>query len=98
MNGLYNVIEFDEGDKWFVAAEGKIENTKYSYLVRVNESEDDFIDEFQLCKSIYDKGQEFMITVSDKEEEKKIIPILIPDSKKYLNEIRKQHPNLKSLS
>lgn len=97
MNGLYNLVEFDEGDKWFVAAEKEIDNTKYSYLVRVNEKEDDFIDEYQLCKSVYDKEEEFMITVTDKEEEKRIIPVLIPESKNYLDEIKKLHPNLKSL-
>ncbi len=98
MSGLYNLIEFDEGDKWFVAAEKEIDSTKYSYLVRVNDKEDDFIDEFQLAKSVYDNGDEYMVTVIDKEEEKRIIPILIPDSKDYLHEIKKLKPNLTSLN
>ena len=89
MNGLYSLVEFDEGDKWFVAAEKEIENTKYSYLVRVDENEEDFIDEFQLAKSVYDKEEEYMITVTDKEEEKRIIPILIPESKDYFEEVKK---------
>lgn len=80
MGGLFTLVEFDEGDKWFVTAEKEIDGFKYSYLIRVNDAEDDFIDEFQLVKSSYDNGEEYMETVVDKEEEKRIIPILIPEA------------------
>lgn len=83
MDGLYTLVEFDEGDKWFVCAEKEIENTKYSYMIRVNDSEDDFIDEFQLVKSSYENEEEYMETVTDKEEELKVIPILVPESLEY---------------
>ncbi|MBR3898418.1 MAG: hypothetical protein IKJ43_03970 [Bacilli bacterium] len=80
MGGLFTLVEFDEGDKWFVTAEKEIDGFKYSYLIRVNDTEDDFIDEFQLVKSFYENGEEYMETVVDIEEEKKILPILIPEA------------------
>lgn len=89
MSGLNTLVELEDGSKWFVAAEKVIENTKYSYLVRVNDSEDDFIDEYQLVKSIEADGDEYMVTVMDKNEEEKIIPILIPESLNIAEQFKK---------
>lgn len=89
MSGLNTLVELEDGEKWFVAAEKVIENTKYSYLVRVNDSEDDFIDEYQLVKSIEADGDEYMVTVMDKNEEEKIIPILIPESLNIAEQFKK---------
>mgnify|MGYP003571602247 CR=1 FL=1 len=89
MNGLHTLIEFEDGDKWFVAAEKVIDNSKYSYLVRVNDNEDDFIDEYQLAKSIVMDDGEYMVTVKDKKEEERIIPILIPESLNIAEEFKK---------
>ena len=58
-NGLYTVVEFDENDKWFVLAERIINGSKFSYLVRVNQTEDDFIDEYQVVKSYFDGNDEY---------------------------------------
>ena len=80
MDGLYTLIEFEDDSKWFVAAEKKIDDTKYSYLIRVNDMEDDFLDEYQLVKSIDSEDGEYMLTVEDKKEEEKILPVLIPNS------------------
>ena len=93
MGGLFTLVEFDEGDKWFVTAEKEIDGFKYSYLIRVNDTEDDFVDEFQLVRSSYDNGEEYMETVVDIEEEKKILPILIPET----NSIFKDEELLKLL-
>ena len=80
MSGLNTLVELEDGSKWFVAAEKIIEGIKYSYLVRVNDKEDDFIDEYQLVKSVKDDDGEYMLTVEDKREEERIIPKLIPGS------------------
>ena len=42
---MYTIVEFDDNNKWFVISEKEINNIKYSYLIRVNSAEDDFIDE-----------------------------------------------------
>ena len=85
-NGLYTVVEFDENDKWFVLAERIINGSKYSYLVRVNQNEDDFIDEYQVVKSYFDGNDEYMDVVNG-DELKKVIPVLIPEAKEYI-----EHP------
>lgn len=79
MDGLYTIVELDDG-KWFVASEKNINDIKYSYLIKVNEKEDDFIDEFKAVKSFYDGEDEYMDIINDKKELEEIIPILIPES------------------
>lgn len=85
-NGLYTVVEFDDNDKWFVMAEKVIDGIKYSYMIRVNQSEDDFIDEYQVVKSVYDGNDEYMDTISG-DELKSIMPILVPEVKNLI-----EHP------
>ena len=85
-NGLHTVVEFDENDKWFVLDEKIINGSKYSYLVRVNQNEDDFIDEYQVVKSYFDGNDEYMDVVNG-DELKKVIPVLIPEAKEYI-----EHP------
>ena len=36
MDGLYTIVEFDENDKWFVAAENIIDNVKYDSSQSLN--------------------------------------------------------------
>lgn len=85
-NGLHTVVEFDENDKWFVLAEKMIDGSKYSYLVRVNQNEDDFIDEYQVVKSYFSNGDEYMDVVNG-DELRKVVSLLIPESKEYI-----EHP------
>ena len=85
-NGLHTVVEFDENDKWFVLAEKVIDGSKYSYLVRVNQNEDDFIDEYQVVKSYFSNGDEYMDVVNG-DELRKVVSLLIPESKEYI-----EHP------
>ena len=85
-SGLHTVVEFDENDKWFVMAEKSIDGTKYSYLVRVTNDENDFLDEYQVMKSYFDGSDEYMDVVNG-EELKKILPILVPEAKEYI-----EHP------
>lgn len=85
-NGLHTVVEFDENDKWFVLAEKVIDGSKYSYLVRVNQNEDDFIDEYQVVKSYFSNGDEYMDVVNG-DELRKVIPLLVPEAKEYI-----EHP------
>ena len=85
-NGLHTVVEFDENDKWFVLAEKVIDGSKYSYLVRVNQNEDDFIDEYQVVKSYFSNGDEYMDVVNG-DELRKVVPLLIPEAREYI-----EHP------
>ena len=85
-NGLHRVVEYDENDKWFVVAEKMIDGSKYSYLVRVNQNEDDFIDEYQVVKSYFSNGDEYMDVVNG-DELRKVVPLLIPEAKEYI-----EHP------
>ena len=86
-SGLYTIVEFDDNDKWFVMYEKEIDGTKYSYLIRVNQNEDDFIDEYQFVKSYYDGEDEYMDVVTG-DELKKIAPVLMPEAQELI-----KHPD-----
>ena len=82
-NGLYTVVEFDDNDKWFVIAEKVIDGSKYSYMIRVNQNEDDFIDEYQVVKSYFNGNDEYMDVVNG-DELKRIMAILVPEAKELI--------------
>lgn len=82
-NGLYTAVEFDDNDKWFVIAEKVIDGSKYSYMIRLNQSEDDFIDEYQVVKSYFDGNDEYMDLVNG-DELRKVVPILVDDAKELI--------------
>ena len=86
-SGLYTVVQFNDDDKWFVIAEKVIDGSKYSYMIRVNQNEDDFIDEYQVVKSYFYGDDEYMDVVNG-DELKKIMPILVPDAKELI-----EHPD-----
>ena len=85
-NGLHTVVVFDEDDKWFVLAEKVINGTKYSYLIRVNQSEDDFINEYRVVRSYFDGNDEYMDVVRGNEL-KIILPDLVPEARDLI-----EHP------
>ena len=87
-SGLYTVVVFDENDKWFVIAEKVIDGNKYSYLIRVNQSEEDFIDEYKVVRSYFDGEDEYMDEVNG-DDLKRVVSILVPEAKKYI-----EHPEL----
>lgn len=84
-SGLYTVVEFDKDDKWFVIAEKIINDVRYSYLIRVNEAEDDFIDEYQIVKSSYDGSMDEYMEVVSGDELKMVVPQLMPEAQKIIN-------------
>lgn len=84
MSGLYNVITFDENDKWVVIYEGKVNEKYYSYLAKLNDSEDGIKDEYKLFEIEYSLGDEYMDEVTDKEEYKKVITELMPEVKNLI--------------
>ena len=65
---MHTIVEFDENNKWFVISEKEINNIKYSYMIRVNNTEDDFIDEYAVVRSVYKNGEEYMEVVNDNQD------------------------------
>lgn len=85
MNTLNTVVSFDENNKWLSVAEGNIEGKKYSYLVKLNSTFDDITDEYKLYKSEYSLGDEYMEEVTDKNEIRNVIPILVPEVREFMD-------------
>ena len=85
MNDIYKIVEFSEDDKWFVVSTDVIDDIKYSCLIRINNNEDNFLDEYKVVRSYFSDDGEYMDVVNDKEVLQKIVPILVPDSTNYMN-------------
>ncbi len=83
-----DIIEFEDNSKWLVIASKKIGDNKYSYLIKVNENEDDFIDEYQVVKSYFVNDDEYMDTVNGLEA-KETLKILIPSAKEFIENPKK---------
>ena len=84
MNDLYKIIEINDGKKWFIVSRTLYKNEWYSYLIRLNENEDDFLDEYRIMKTIIKENMEYVQVIKNKETLKAVIPLLLPDVNKYL--------------
>ena len=78
-------FEFSQ-DGLIKCAETIYKNDKYSYLIKVNENEDDFINEFQVVKSSFTGFDEYMETIDDNELLKEVIPLLLPEAKELMKD------------
>lgn len=85
MNEMYKIVKFNKGDKWLVLASKEIDNVKYLYLAKLNKTEDDILDEYKVVHHNTIDGKNIFTLVKDKEELKKIMPILVPESSEYIN-------------
>ena len=84
MDGLYSIVDLEDGH-WFVAFEKMVDGIKYSYLMRVNDEEDDFLDEYKVVKSFYQNNEEYMELITEKDLLSRIMPILVPESTELIN-------------
>ena len=71
-------------DKWLVVAETVYNDETYDYLVKVNQDENEILDDKKVMKVIMDNGEKYMDEVTDREVLKKIVPLLVPEAKKYI--------------
>ena len=75
-----DIVSFGNNDKWLVITSKKIDNNTYSYLIRINDKEDKFIDEYKVVKSHFVGRDEYMDVVNGNEL-KKVLEILLPEVK-----------------
>lgn len=87
---MYSIVEFND-EKWFVIAEKDIDGIKYSYMIQINDTEDDFLDKYVVVKSHFVGEDEYMDVVNENLD--RIMPILVPESIDYIN----NHDMLKKL-
>lgn len=85
----YKVVKLSDGKKWLVIAENKYMDDTYQYLVGVNENEDDLLDEYEVVKVVMEGDRKYLDVVKDQELLKVVIPILMPDTKKYMDKPEK---------
>lgn len=88
MNDLYKLMELNDGKKWFIAARTLYNNEWYGYLIRLNDTEDDFLEEYRIIKTIIKDDKEYAIIIKDRETLKEVIPLLLPEVNQYLNNKR----------
>lgn len=87
MNEEYKVVELGNNTKWFVASEIVYNNETYQYMVEINDSEDEFLDNYQVVKTYINNGEEYFELITNQDLLKEIVPLLMPEAKEYI-----EHP------
>lgn len=83
-SSLFKIIDFLDGNKWFVIAETTYNNQNYKYMIRVTDDEEDFIEEFNLIKYVIFDGKEYAETVTNPAESEAVMLKIIPEIKDVL--------------
>lgn len=85
---IHTIIELND-EKWFVISETTYEQKEYNYLIKINDDETDFLDEFMVVQCIKTKDGEYFDVVRDKELLLKIMPLMVPEAKEVLEDPKK---------
>ncbi len=85
MNSLFKVLEFADNTKWFIINETVYNNEMYKYLIKVNNDETDFLDEFLLVKYYTKDGKEYIENVTDSKISEPVMLKILPEIKPILN-------------
>ena len=85
MNSLFKVLEFADNTKWFIINETVYNNEMYKYLIKVNNDETDFLDEFLLVKYYTKDGKEYIENVTDSKISEAVMLKILPEIKPILN-------------
>lgn len=84
-NELFKILEFGDGTKWFVIGVTNYNNETYKYLIKVNNEETDFLDEFLLVKYYIKEGEEYIVKVSDPKISETVMLKIMPGLKPVLD-------------
>ena len=84
-NEEYKVAALEDGTKWFVLAEAVYNKGLYRYVVKLNETEDDFTDHFEVMRVYFNSGEQFSRIEDDKTILKEVVPLLLPEAKEYID-------------
>lgn len=85
MNSLFKVLEFADNTKWFIINETVYNNEMYKYLIKVNNDETDFLDEFLLVKYYIKDGKEYIENVIDPQISEQVMLKIMPEIRPLLN-------------
>lgn len=85
MNSLFKILEFADNTKWFIINETVYNNEMYKYLIKVNNDETDFLDEFLLVKYYTKDGKEYIENVTDSKISEPVMLKILPEIKPILN-------------
>ena len=85
MNSLFKVLEFADNTKWFIINETVYNNEMYKYLIKVNNDETDFLDEFLLVKYYTKDGKEYIENVTDSKISEPVMLKILQEIKPILN-------------
>lgn len=83
-SNLFKILDFLDGNKWFVIAEKFYNNQNYKYLIKLTDDEEDFIEEFKLIKYFVIDGSEYMSDVTDAKESEAVMKLMYPEIEKIL--------------
>ena len=83
-DSLFKVINFMDGNKWFVIAQTVYNNEDYKYLIKLTEDEEDFKEEFLLVKYYVKDNGEYVEKVKNPDILEKVMLQIMPEIKPLL--------------
>lgn len=78
------ILTFGNGEKWLVAAVTNYQDKEYCYLVKVNDNEDDFLDDYKIVETEIKGGNRYMHKVEDNTILNIVSILLLPEAKAYI--------------
>lgn len=85
-DSLFKVINFMDGNKWFVIAQTVYNNENYKYLIKLTKDEEDFEDEFLLVKYYTKDNEEYVEKVQNPDILEKVMLQIMPEIKPLMQQ------------
>ena len=86
MNIEYQLIKLPSGDKWAIIAEAIYNGGKYRLLLRVNDAEDNIIEEFNIMRVYHKDGTDYYDELKPSELTKELLILLVPEAREHIDD------------
>lgn len=81
----YDTIDLADGTQWFILSETIYENSTYNLVIETNDNDDFFPEKAKILKEVIKDGKIYFSNVKNEELIDKLIPLLAPESKQFID-------------
>lgn len=84
-SGEFRIVTLADGTNWFVTSEVEYQDGRYQYMVAMSKDGEEFFEKTQVMRVYLYEGNEYFDLVEDSELLKVVVPLLVPESKEYMD-------------
>ena len=81
----YDTIDLADGTQWFILSEKVYENNTYNLVIETNDRDEFFPERARVLKEVIKDGKTYFCDVKDESLLNTLIPILVPESKQFID-------------